>query len=128
MNNIIGFAVEDPRKQWDLQRGLNDFPGDLDGTEDVYLWSYPREKSKVTFPDGRVQYDKVRWHRTKSAHVIAWLEINCIGIRKLEPDETLGNGNIWLYTVPTDAPLDFLSGELSFESELERNLERLKQI
>ena len=128
MNNIIGFAVEDPRKQWDLQRGLNDFPGDLDGTEDVYLWSYPREKSKVTFPDGRIQYDKVRWHRTKSAHVIAWLEINCIGIRKLEPDETLGNGNIWLYTVPTDAPLDFLSGELSFESELERNLERLKQI
>jgi len=128
MNNIIGFVLEDPRKQWDLQRGLNDFPGDLDGTEDVYLWSYPREKSKVTFPDGRVQYDKVRWHRTKSAHVIAWLEINCIGIRKLEPDETLGNGNIWLYTVPTDAPLDFLSGELSFESELERNLERLKQI
>ena len=128
MNNIIGFVLEDPRKQWDLQRGLNDLPGDLDGTEDVYLWSYPREKSKVTFPDGRVQYDKVRWHRTKSAHVIAWLEINCIGIRKLEPDETLGNGNIWLYTVPTDAPLDFLSGELSFESELERNLERLKQI
>ena len=128
MNNIIGFVLEDPRKQWDLQRGLNDFPGDLDGTEDVYLWSYPKEKSKVTYPDGRVEYDKVRWHRTKSAHVIAWLEINCIGIRKLEPDETLGNGNIWLYTVPTDAPLDFLSGELSFESELERNLERLKQI
>ena len=128
MNNIIGFAVEDPRKQWDLQRGLNDLPGDLDGTEDVYLWSYPREKSKVTFPDGRIQYDKVRWHRTKSAHVIAWLEKNCIGVYLLEPEETLANGNIWLYTVPTDAPLDFLSGELSFESELERNLERPKQI
>ena len=128
MNNIIGFVLEDPRKQWDLQRGLNDFPGDLDGTEDVYLWSYPREKSKVTFPDGRIQYDKVRWHRTKSAHVIAWLEKNCIGVRMLEPEETLANGNIWLYTAPTDAPLDFLSGELSFESELERNLERLKQI
>ena len=128
MNNIIGFVVEDPRKQWDLQRGLNDFPGDLDGTEDVYLWSYLREKSKVTFPDGRVEYDKVRWHRTKSARVIAWLEKNCIGVYLLEPEETLANGNIWLYTVPTDAPLDFLSGELSFESELERNLERLKQI
>jgi len=128
MNNIIGFEIEDSRKAFDNIRGLNDASVGLDEIKDVYLWSYPREKSKVTFPDGRVEYDKVRWHRTKSAHVIAWLEKNCIGVYLLEPEETLANGNIWLYTVPTDAPLDFLSGELSFESELERNLERLKQI
>ena len=128
MNNIIGFEIKDPRKAFDNIRGLNDASVGLDEIKDVYLWSYPREKSKVTFPDGRVEYDKVRWHRTKSARVIAWLEKNCIGVYLLEPEETLANGNIWLYTVPTDAPLDFLSGELSFESELERNLERLKQI